>query len=139
MTEMRYFPGGEQRLEILVDGPTTDGALSLIRLHLPPNAAAGLHRHTRESETMVVREGELWVVLDGERRMLGGGDAVHLPQRSLHAFGSDGGAVVDIVAVPAGLEDFFRVVCSEDPAGPPPDEDAVRAAVERAGLDFSGS
>jgi quercetin dioxygenase-like cupin family protein len=139
VTETRYFPGGDQRLDILVDGAATDGALTLLRLYLPAGAAAGAHRHTRESETVVVREGELWVVLEGQRHELEPGDAIHLPQRSLHSFGSDGGAVVDIVAVPAGLEDFFRVVCSDDAAAPPPPADDVRAAAERAGLDFSGS
>ena len=87
---------------------------------------------------LLVREGELWVELEGEEHVLGRGAAVFLPQGSLHAFRSDGGAVVDVVAVPAGLEEFFRALCSEDPDAPPPPDELVRAALERAGLDFSG-
>jgi quercetin dioxygenase-like cupin family protein len=107
-------------------------------LHMPPGAGAPPHRHGKEAETLLVREGELWVELAGEERVLGPGAAVFLPQGSLHQFRSDGGAVVDVVAVPAGLEEFFRVLCPEDPAAPPPTDEEVRAAVERAALDFSG-
>jgi quercetin dioxygenase-like cupin family protein len=105
---------------------------------MPPGAGAPPHRHTKEVETLLVREGELWVELEGEARVLGAGAAVFLPQGSLHQFRSDRGAVVDVVAVPARLEEFFRAICPEDPDAPPsPDED-VRAALDRAGLDFSG-
>jgi quercetin dioxygenase-like cupin family protein len=139
VTETRYFPGSDQRIEIVLDAAATEGSLTLLRLHLPAGASAGPHRHRREAETLVVRTGEMWVEVGGERETLRAGDAVHLHRGSLHAFGSRSGAVVDIVATPAGLEEFFRVLCPADPAAPPPDEDAVRAAVEQAGLDFSGS
>ena len=108
-------------------------------LRMPPGAGAPPHRHTKETETLLVRAGELWVELEGEERVLGPGAAVFLPQGSLHRFRSDDGAVVDVVAVPAGLEEFFRAVCPEDPDGPSPSDEEVRAALERAGLDFSGN
>jgi quercetin dioxygenase-like cupin family protein len=138
VTELRFFPGSEQTIEILLDASQTDGALSLLRLRMPPGAGAPRHRHTLEAETLVVASGELLVELEGEERVLGAGEAIHLPVGSLHAFRSDPGAVVDVVATPAGLEEFFRVVCTAEPDGPPPAEDDVRAAFERAGLDFSG-
>ena len=138
MTELRYFPGSEQTLEILLDGSATDGALSLMRLRMPPGAGAPPHRHRLEAETLVVVSGELRVELEGHERVLREGEAIHLPVESLHAFRSDPGAVVDVVATPAGLEEFFRVVCTAEQDGPPPAEHEARAALERAGLDFSG-
>lgn len=139
MTERRYFPGTEQTIEILLDGDATGGALSLMRLRMPPGAGAPKHRHTREAETLLVAKGELWVELEGVERTLGAGEAIFLPQGSLHAFRSDAGAVVDVVATPAGLEKFFRAVCPLTPDEPSPADDAVRAALELAGLDFSGA
>jgi quercetin dioxygenase-like cupin family protein len=106
---------------------------------MPPGAGAPPHRHTKEAETLLVRAGELRVEVEGEERTLGPGAAVFLPQGSLHQFLSEGGAIVDVVAVPAGLEEFFRTMCSENPDAPPPSDSEVRAAVERAGLDFSGT
>jgi quercetin dioxygenase-like cupin family protein len=138
VTELRYFPGSEQTIEILLDAARTDGTLGLMRLRMPPGAGAPRHRHRVESETLVVRSGELWVDLEGEERVLVEGDAIHLPRGSLHAFRSDPGAVVDVVATPAGLEEFFRVACPLEPGDVPPAEDEVREALERCGLDFSG-
>ncbi len=139
MTELRYFPGTEQTIEILLDGAATGGVLSLMRLRMPPGAGAPRHRHTREAETLLVVDGELRVELDAVERTLRGGEAVFLPQSSLHAFHSDARATVDVVATPAGLEEFFRVVCPLEPDAPPPAEDEARTALERAGLDFSGA
>ena len=108
-------------------------------LRMPPGAGAPPHRHTKETETLLVREGDLRVEVEGEERVLGTGDAVFVPLGALHRFVSEGGAVVDVMAVPAGLEEFFRALCPEDPATPPPPDEVVREALERAGLDFSGS
>ncbi|HVM68355.1 MAG TPA: cupin domain-containing protein [Gaiellaceae bacterium] len=138
MSELRHFPGSEQTIEILLDAAATGGALALMTLRMPPGAGAPPHRHHCEAETLLVREGELWVELGGEERTLAAGEAVFLPQGSLHAFRSAGGAVVDVIASPAGLEEFFRVLCSEDPDAPPPPDAEVAAVTERLGLDFSG-
>ena len=139
MSAVLYFLGSEQTIEIVLDAAATNGELALMTLRLPAGASAPPHRHTRESETLVVREGGLEVEADGERRVLGAGEAIFLPTGVLHAFVSPGGSVVDVLAVPAGLEEFFRVVCTTEPDAPPPDPAEVAAALERHGLDFSGT
>jgi len=139
VSEIRHFPGSTQTVEIVVDGPATGGELSLMTLRMPSGAGAPPHRHTLESETLVVRDGSLAVEVDGERRKLGPGDAVHLRRGVLHAFVSEGGAVVDVLAVPAGLEEFFRTICALEPDAPPVDPGVIAAAAERYGLDFSGT
>ena len=124
MSELRHFLGTGQTIEIVLDGNATAGELALLTLRLPPGAEAPPHRHTLESETLVVREGTLAVQLEGERRVLTAGEAVHLPRGALHSFVSEEGAVVDGLAVPAA---------------PAPEPAGVAAALERHGLDFSGT
>ena len=139
MSELRHFLGTEQTIEIVLDGDATGGELALMTLRMPAGAGAPPHRHTLESETIVLREGILVVEVEGERRELGPGGAVHLRRGVLHSFVSEGGAVVDVLVVPAGLEDFFRVICPLDPDAPAPDPADLAAALERHGLDFSGT
>jgi quercetin dioxygenase-like cupin family protein len=139
VSELRYFAGSPQTIEIVLDGAATGGELALMTLRMPPGSGSPLHRHTLESETLVVREGSLAVELEGEGRQLGPGGAVHLPRGALHSFATEAGAVVDVLAVPAGLEEFFRAICALEPGAPPPDQAVVAAALERHGLDFSGT
>ena len=139
MSELLHFPGSTQTVEIVLDSAATAGELALMTLRIPPGAGAPPHRHTLESETLVVREGTLTVELEGERRELAADEAVHLPRGVLHAFVSAGGGVVDVLVVPAGLEDFFRTICGREPDPPPPDQAVLAAALERHGLDFSGT
>jgi quercetin dioxygenase-like cupin family protein len=139
VSELLHFPASEQTIEILLDGAATGGELALMTLRIPPGAGAPLHRHTLESETLLVREGTLTVEVDGGRRELGAGQAVFLERGVLHAFRAETAAVVDVLAAPAGLERFFRSICVRDPADPPPGEAEVAAALERHGLDFSGT
>jgi len=138
MTELRYFPGSAQTIEIVLDSAATAGALALLTLRMPAGDGAPPHRHTLEDETLLVREGDVVVGLDGVERTLAPGDAIFLARGALHAFRSVAGAVVDVVATPAGLEEFFRAVCPTEPESPGPDEATVAAALDRAGLDFSG-
>ena len=139
MSELRHFPGSSQTIEIVLDGTATGGELAVMTLRVPPGAGAPAHRHTLESETLLVREGSLAVEVEGERRDLRTGSAVHIPRGVLHAFVSDSGAVVDVLVLPAGLEDFFRAICALEPDAPPADPAVVAAAMERHGLDFSGT
>jgi quercetin dioxygenase-like cupin family protein len=139
MSELRYFAGSEQTIEIVLDAAATGGELALMTLRMPPGAGAPPHRHTLESETLVVREGSLAVEVEGERRELGPGEAVYLACGALHSFTSEAGAVVDVLAVPAGLEEFFRIVSPLEPDAPAPDPAVVAGALERHGLDFSGT
>ena len=139
MSELRHFLGTGQTIEIVLDGDATGGELAVMTLRMPPGAGAPPHRHTQESETLVVREGTLAVSVEGVRRSLAAGEAAHLPRGALHSFVSEEGAVVDVLALPAGLEDFFRAICPLDPDAPAPDPADVAAALERHGLDFSGA
>ena len=139
MSELLYFLGSEQTIEIVLDAAATNGEFALMTLRMPSGSGAPPHRHTRESETFVVREGTLEVELEGEPRLLGAGEAIFLPAGVLHSFASPSGSVVDVLVVPAGLEEFFRVACTTAPGAPPPDEADVAAALVRHGLDFSGT
>jgi quercetin dioxygenase-like cupin family protein len=139
VSEVRHFPGSTQTIEIVLDGAATGGELALMTLRMPPGAGSPLHRHTLETETLVVRDGLLAVEIEGEHRELGPGGAMYLRRGVLHSFVSEGGAVVDVLVVPAGLEEFFRTICTLEPDAAPADPGVIAAAVERHGLDFSGT
>jgi quercetin dioxygenase-like cupin family protein len=139
VSERRHFPGSEQTIEIVLDGAATGGELALMTLRMPAAAGSPLHRHTQESETLVLRDGSLEVVVAGARRELRPGEAVHLARGVLHSFRSEGGAVLDVLVVPAGLEEFFRAICPLHRDAPPPDPAVVAEALGRHGLDFSGT
>ncbi len=49
----------------MLDAAATGGALALMTLYMPPGAGAPPQRHTKEAETLLVREGELLVELEG--------------------------------------------------------------------------
>jgi len=139
VSERRYFAGTDQTIEIVLDAAATGGELGVMTLRLPPGAGSPPHRHNKESETFVVREGELEVDLEGEAQTIMPGEAIFLPRGALHSFVSPAGALVAVLIVPAGLEEFFRATCPTEPDGPLPDEGTVAAALERHGLDFSGA
>ncbi|MBA2356945.1 MAG: cupin domain-containing protein, partial [Actinobacteria bacterium] len=87
-------PGAER----LVAGP--------LRLTLPAGEGAGPHRHTLESETIVVVAGELAVDTDACRAVLGPGEAVFLGRGTRHGFESVGPTPCRalIFCTPSGLE-----------------------------------
>jgi len=101
-------------------------ATTILGAELQPGAGSPRHTHTREDETIVVVSGEL-VVDDGERRVLGPGDAHLLPRGVRHAFENQGDAPTRVcfVCAPGGLERFFREIAD----GEPPDEAAARAGL----------
>ena len=116
-------------VEVRLDAAATAGALTVLDVTIPSGASAGFHRHTLEDETILVREGELVVVLDaGEETVRAGGHAF-LARGVRHAFRNEDARATRafFVCTPAGLEEFFRArERGEDGA----------AAAARAGLEL---
>lgn len=103
------LPGGV-RATILVRGDQTEGSLTVMSDTAPTGWRLPPHRHTAESETIHVTAGRLWMVVGGERRVLGPGDTVHVPAGVEHEGGTDGdGPVSRLVAFsPGGMEQLFE-------------------------------
>lgn len=69
--------------------------------------------------------GQLWMVIDGERRVLTPGDTVHVPAGVLHEGGTEGDGPVHrlVVFSPGGMERLFEQLAeTTDP------EEALRLA-----------
>lgn len=117
--------GGATVVEVKV----AESDVTILEVTLQPGSGAGAHVHTKESETIVVLEGELLVT----DRRLRCGETAHLPPGRRHSFANDGESVTRalFVCVPGGLERFFRAVAAPDST-----EASVAAAVEAAGLQF---
>lgn len=103
------LPGGVHAI-IHIRGDQTQGSMTVmsdqapVGWHLPP------HRHAREAETVHVTAGELWMVIDGERRVLAVGETVHIPAGVLHEGGTLGDQPVSrlVVFSPGGMDRLFE-------------------------------
>jgi quercetin dioxygenase-like cupin family protein len=116
-------------VEIKLEADQTDGAVTVLELVLQPGGGAPFHRHSREHEILVLNEGTLRVEEESGAVELEHGDLVLIPRGTRHAFANPADTTMRalIVAVPGGLERFFR----ELESGVDPGE-----AAARAGLDF---
>lgn len=118
--------GAEHR--ILMDGARTGGTAAVVEITVLPGAESPLHSDEREDLAWYVAEGTLDFETDAGGVTLTTGGCLFLPRRSRHAFTNSGSrpARAVMVAVPAGIEDFFRAAASVIPpgvpAGPPPPE-----------------
>lgn len=112
---------------------------------MPPELGAPPNTHAGETEAFHVLDGRLEFVIDGERRAVGPGDRVAIPDGAVHAFTATGEtpARVLILNAPGHMhESFFTrlgtVVAdgTERPApvDGPPDLDAVMAAAKASGM-----
>ncbi len=92
---------------------STDGALSVFEISVeggPP-----LHIHDHEHESFYVLEGELSVICGDAHFEVRTGSFVFMPRGRAHRFWSThGSARVLLIAVPGGIEDYFRELHSAD-------------------------
>ncbi len=92
---------------------STDGALSVLEIIVeggPP-----LHIHDHEHESFYVLEGELSVICGDDQFEARTGSFVFMPRGRAHRFWSTHeSARVLLIAVPGGIEDYFRELHSAD-------------------------
>jgi len=123
------------RMTVKASGTETGGSLAQVEMNDPRGAATPLHVHHNEDETFYVVEGEVTMLVDGERIDLSAGDYAFAARGEAHAYiVSSKRARMLVTFTPAGLEELFvelgvPVVGSEPPADevlPPIDELARR-------------
>src|SRR4051812_13954778 len=120
---------GDVRTEIHLTGEDTAGAFCLLRDELPPGWELPPHRHAAEAETMHVLSGSMAVVVDGEERVVGAGETVHVPRGVLHSGRNAGAEQLRRIVMfsPAGIEGFFLEAGADSPG-----EVDARAALDSA-------
>lgn len=49
--------------------------------------ACSVHEHKLKSETFFLESGQVWLTLDGEKRVMNQGDMAEVPRGTIHQFG----------------------------------------------------
>lgn len=143
--QVRRLEAFGDRLDLLLSGADTGGALAVFVQSTPAGSGPPPHRHHGEAEIFVVLEGELeyFVGVPGEgtwTRVAPGG-AVFLPRGVPHTFRNVGGTPSRtlVVVLPGGFEQFFAG-CADlfAAAGPdaPPDVAEVLRVADAHGIEF---
>jgi quercetin 2,3-dioxygenase len=96
---------GGQLQTVLVGAPQTEGTTTMTTVEMPKGAGLPAHAHERTYEALMVVEGRLRVVLDGDERVLTRGDTASIPAGTEHAYTGDGHYTkVLTMSAPGGLE-----------------------------------
>lgn len=117
---------------ILVGGGDTNGAYTLIDMHVPPGGGPPPHRHDFE-EMFVVLDGEIEATFRGQTLMVRAGETISVPANAPHAFRNIGEHPSRLLClcVPAGQDEFFTLVgqpVATRTTSPPPLDPAGQAA-----------
>ncbi|MFB4284127.1 MULTISPECIES: cupin domain-containing protein [unclassified Nonomuraea] len=117
-----------------VTGHDTGGAFAVIESRGRRGHGSPMHVHRADSETFVVLEGELRVVVDGQEHRAGAGCAAVLPAGRPHGFvvTSDSARYLTLHHGP-GFADFVI-----DAGGATPDPAALSEIAARHGIDIVG-
>lgn len=144
-TEVYDLAGARHR--ILLDGRDTGGAAAAVEVTMLPGAATLLHSDDREDLVWHVIDGTLDIDTADGTRTVEAGTSVFVPRGDVHAFANrgTGDAKAVMIAVPAGIEAFFKEAATLLPPGvpagpPPPDTVAAFAALAtRHGIAIHGA
>lgn len=127
-------------LRVLAEATATERAFGLVELEIPEGAATPMHRHARESETVVVRAGAVRVHRPCSAPLvLEAGDCLVLPAGLPHRL--EGASPTPAVALaflaPGGLEATLALAATPH-HGEELDPDDVSALLACAGVTLLG-
>jgi quercetin dioxygenase-like cupin family protein len=130
--ERLWFINSE--ITIKATAASTGGELFLMETHVPAGFSPPLHVHHDEHEAFYVLEGELDIVCGAERYRAGAGAFAFLPSGIAHTFRVIEEARILTIAVPGGIEGFFRGAGrpTEGPGMPPPSAPDIAAVTQIA-------
>jgi quercetin dioxygenase-like cupin family protein len=140
-------PGEQQQLEwlddttlsILLDGPATDGKLTVARFDLGEGDAAPYHTHTREDEVFMLIKGTALMWCGDDEAELSEGGIIYLPRNIPHAYRiTSSKADMLMICTPGGSEGFFRHA-GRDRATPRPEGFQVTTQRLKEAADLYGS
>ncbi|HXT36910.1 MAG TPA: cupin domain-containing protein [Chloroflexota bacterium] len=117
---------GNELITIKASGQETGNAFALMEDVTAPHGGPPLHMHTREDEAFYVVEGRFRFQLGAQEYTATPGMCVVLPKGVPHSYVNigDGQGKLLVIAIPAGLEDFFAEAgqIGERPPAPPSEE-----------------
>jgi len=118
MSPIRTFHVFGERIDVVVDFATSNGASATIIQHVPAGGGPPPHSHTKEDETFTILEGEFEVLKDGNWQPVAKGEAAYGPRGLVHTFrntGTSPGRVL-IFITPAGFENYLEAISPLSPA-----------------------
>lgn len=132
---MKRFPVFGEPVEILISSKESGGGATTFTQVSPPGGVPPAHSHTNEDEIFYVLEGEYEFLLNGNRRKLASGDAIHASRGSIHTFRNVGTAEgkLLIVTVPGGFEKYLEEI---SPLSIPQDMERLVEISTRYGISF---
>ena len=114
---------GGQLQTLLVGAEQSSGTMTMTTVELAKGPGLPAHVHERTYESLMVLEGRLRVVLDGEEHVLTRGDTASIPAGTEHAYAGEGHYTkVLTMSAPGGLEKLIAT------AGAATDEHVFGAA-----------
>jgi quercetin dioxygenase-like cupin family protein len=119
-----WWKGG--RMAFKATGAQTGGSFAQFEAIDPRGAATPMHVHHNEDESFYVLEGEVRLLVDGERIDLVAGDYAFAPRGTAHAYVvvSERARMLTTLT-PAGLEELFLTLGEPVTDGEPPARDAT--------------
>ncbi len=73
-----------ENVEVVLSGDDSEGRLAIVESDGMPGFTAPPHFHRQHSETFYIFSGKVEWTVNGEARLLGAGDAIHIPADTLH-------------------------------------------------------
>ena len=121
----RNFWGPGDYYTFLVTGEESGGSMFAMDCVIGAGGGPPPHRHLAEDELFYVFEGSVSFTMDGQSREVGAGESVFVPKGTAHSYANTGGGSARMIAIytPAGMEGWFREVCTpvtSTDATPPP-------------------
>jgi quercetin dioxygenase-like cupin family protein len=125
------------RLTVKSAGAETGNAFSQVVTDDPRGSGSPLHLHHNEDETFYILEGEVTMVVGGERIDLSTGDYLFAPREVPHAYvvRSERARMLGMFS-PAGLEELM-VSLGVPVTGPEPPADAVMPPMDEMARQFA--
>ncbi len=123
----------------------TRGAFAVCEQVLPPRYETPYHLHREEDEAFYILEGELTLILNGQRRSLRPGDFLFAPRNVAHGLrvaGPDRVRIL-IVVTPPGFENFVAEMSEPAksmtfPPPQPPDMEKLVHLAAKYGIEILG-
>ena len=132
---------GSLSMRFLVDGSDTAGHMAMAEMIVQPKAKVPPpHHHEEVDETIHMLEGSLTYRVDDVVRELHVGEHCFSPRGSVHHFSNPGNMAARALVVfsPAKIGPaYFREVAGVLGAGGPPDLVALKAVMQRHGLELA--
>jgi quercetin dioxygenase-like cupin family protein len=120
----RSFWGPGDRYTFLVTGEESGGSMFALDCDVGPGGGPPPHRHLAEDELFYVFAGTISFTAPDRTYAVSAGESVFVPRRTPHSYRNIGDANARMIAVytPAGMEGWFREVCTpiDDPSAAPP-------------------